>query len=159
MFPMALPNGAAQLDPAGRARRRFSRARADCPRAQVAPTPRRRCWHTAMNEQTYFRFVVAAGYRLSSCTGSRAVLLRLDRQGAGTTPKHIAYRRSAIMNPVGSAGELLRKARKQAGLSQAELAQRAGVTQSVVSAYESGARQPSLPTLARLVEATGLALG
>ena len=57
-----------------------------------------------------------------------------------------------------AAGELLRRARKQAGLSQAELARRARVTQSVVSAYESGARQPSLPTLARLVEATGLAL-
>ncbi len=57
-----------------------------------------------------------------------------------------------------AAGEILRRARKQAGLSQAELAQRAGVTQSVVSAYESGARQPSLPTLARLVEATGLGL-
>lgn len=29
------------------------------------------------------------------------------------------------------------------------------MTQSVISAYESGARQPSLPTLARLIEATG----
>lgn len=29
------------------------------------------------------------------------------------------------------------------------------MTQSVVSAYESGARQPSLPTLERLVRATG----
>lgn len=29
------------------------------------------------------------------------------------------------------------------------------MTQSVVSAYESGARQPSLPTLERLVEAAG----
>jgi hypothetical protein len=54
-----------------------------------------------------------------------------------------------------AAGALLRTARQQARLSQAELAQRAGVTQSVVSAYESGARQPSLPTLARLIEATG----
>jgi predicted nucleotidyltransferase len=43
-------------------------------------------------------------------------------------------------------------------LTQAELARRAGVTQSVISAYESGARQPSLPTLARLVAATGLEL-
>jgi transcriptional regulator with XRE-family HTH domain len=32
------------------------------------------------------------------------------------------------------------------------------VTQSVVSAYESGARQPSVPTLARLVAATGFEL-
>ncbi len=55
-------------------------------------------------------------------------------------------------------GSLLREARRTAGLSQAELARRAGVTQSVVSAYESSARQPSLPMLDRLVSATGLVL-
>ena len=38
------------------------------------------------------------------------------------------------------------------------LAARAGVTQSVISAYESGHRQPSLPTLAALVEAAGYEL-
>jgi uncharacterized protein len=43
-------------------------------------------------------------------------------------------------------------------LSQVELARRAGIIQSVVSAYESGARQPSLPTLERLVRATGYEL-
>jgi uncharacterized protein len=57
-----------------------------------------------------------------------------------------------------SAGALLREARTSAGLSQVELARRAGVTQSVISAYESGRRQPSLPTLTRLVEATGCGL-
>ena len=51
------------------------------------------------------------------------------------------------------AGSLLRQARTGAGLSQAELAARAGVTQSVISAYESGHRQPALPTLAALIEA------
>ncbi|MHB1784457.1 MAG: helix-turn-helix domain-containing protein [Acidimicrobiales bacterium] len=56
------------------------------------------------------------------------------------------------------AAVLLRDARHRAGLSQVELGRRAGVTQSVVSAYESGARQPSVPTLARLVAATGLEL-
>lgn len=40
-------------------------------------------------------------------------------------------------------------------MTQTELARRAGVTQSVISAYESGHRQPALPTLAALVEATG----
>ena len=53
------------------------------------------------------------------------------------------------------AGALLRQARKQAGLSQVELAARAGVTQSVISAYESGHRQPSIPALVALVDAAG----
>ena len=43
-------------------------------------------------------------------------------------------------------------------MSQAELAARAGTTQSVISVYESGRRQQSLPTLVSLVEATGLRL-
>jgi predicted nucleotidyltransferase/DNA-binding XRE family transcriptional regulator len=54
-----------------------------------------------------------------------------------------------------SAAELLREARRRAGLSQVELGRRAGIAQSVVSAYESGRRQPALTTLAALVRATG----
>lgn len=53
------------------------------------------------------------------------------------------------------AASLLRRARVDAGLSQSELARSAGVAQSVISAYENGRREPSLPQLARLVEATG----
>ncbi|MCW2673831.1 MAG: transcriptional regulator, family [Frankiales bacterium] len=56
------------------------------------------------------------------------------------------------------AGSLLREARTAAGLSQAELANRAGVTQSVISVYEAGHRQPSIPTLAALIAATGYEL-
>jgi transcriptional regulator with XRE-family HTH domain len=55
-------------------------------------------------------------------------------------------------------GTLLHRARKRAGLSQVNLADRAGVTQSVISAYESGQRQPSLPALARLIDAAGFEL-
>lgn len=54
-----------------------------------------------------------------------------------------------------SAAELVRTARLAAGLTQAQLAERAGVTQSVISAYESGRREPALSTLSRLVEAAG----
>jgi len=50
---------------------------------------------------------------------------------------------------------LLRTARERAGLSQSDLARRSGIAQSVVSAYEAGRRQPALPTLAKMVEATG----
>ena len=49
----------------------------------------------------------------------------------------------------------MREARRRSGLSQSELAARAGVTQSVVSEYELGKRQPAVPTLARLIAATG----
>lgn len=61
----------------------------------------------------------------------------------------------AVDQATETAGALLRRARTGAGLSQAELAARAGVTQSVISAYESGHRQPALPTLAALIEAAG----
>ena len=54
-----------------------------------------------------------------------------------------------------NAARTLRAARERSRLSQTELAKRAGVAQSVISAYESGRREPSLRTLARLVEATG----
>src|SRR5713101_5698451 len=57
-----------------------------------------------------------------------------------------------------TAGALLRQARQRAGLSQVELAARAGVTQSVISAYESGHRQPAVPALAALVDAAGYEL-
>jgi uncharacterized protein len=53
---------------------------------------------------------------------------------------------------------LLRQARQAARMSQVDLAARAGVTQSVISAYESGRRQPSLPMLAGLIGAAGYEL-
>jgi len=56
------------------------------------------------------------------------------------------------------AGALIREARRRAGLSQTDLAARAGVTQSVISAYESGHRQPAIPTLTALIEAAGYEL-
>src|SRR5437879_2711382 len=56
------------------------------------------------------------------------------------------------------AASLLREARTAAGLSQAERAQRAGVTQSVISVYAAGRRQPSVPTLTALIAATGYEL-
>jgi predicted nucleotidyltransferase/DNA-binding XRE family transcriptional regulator len=54
-----------------------------------------------------------------------------------------------------STAALLREARTRAGLTQSELAKAAGVAQSVISAYETGNRTPSLPMLRKLVEATG----
>lgn len=56
---------------------------------------------------------------------------------------------------VSRAGAVIREARQRAGLSQAELARRAGVSQPVISAYESGRREPGLSMLTKLVEASG----
>ena len=52
-------------------------------------------------------------------------------------------------------GEVLRAARRRRGLSQAELARRAGTSQPVISAYERGHRDPSTETLRRLLAAAG----
>jgi len=53
------------------------------------------------------------------------------------------------------AGALLRDARRRSGLSQSELARRAKVAQSVISAYEVGRREPGLSMLSRLISCTG----
>ena len=55
--------------------------------------------------------------------------------------------------------DLLREARLRAGLSQAELAERAGTARSQISRYERGDVVPSLETLRRLIRACGLELG
>ena len=48
---------------------------------------------------------------------------------------------------------LIRDARQRAGMTQLEVAERAGTTQPAVAAYESAARTPGLATLARLLGA------
>ncbi len=56
------------------------------------------------------------------------------------------------------AGELIAGIRNVSGLSQAELARRSGLQQSVLSAYEHGRRQPSVAALARIARGAGLEL-
>jgi transcriptional regulator with XRE-family HTH domain len=55
-------------------------------------------------------------------------------------------------------GDLLREARLRAGLTQAELAERAGTARSQVSRYERGDVLPNLETLRRLIRHCGLEL-
>ena len=50
---------------------------------------------------------------------------------------------------------LVREARRRAGLAQAELGRRAGVPQSTIARIESGARTPSTDMVERLVRAAG----
>lgn len=53
---------------------------------------------------------------------------------------------------------LIKEARTAAGLTQAELARRAGTSQPTVAAYESGDKIPNVATLDRLLRATGASL-
>lgn len=53
---------------------------------------------------------------------------------------------------------LVEQIRSQSGLSQAELARRAGLPRSVVNAYLRGSREPGADTLARLAAAGGFEL-
>lgn len=73
-------------------------------------------------------------------------------------PSISTIRYSPSVSLIASAGELLREARHRAGMTQAQLAEHAGTTQSVISAYENGRRQPSLPVLLGLIAATGHSL-
>lgn len=49
-------------------------------------------------------------------------------------------------------------ARKRAGLTQRELSERTGITQSDISKLENGSANPSIKTLQRLAEGMGMRL-
>lgn len=55
-------------------------------------------------------------------------------------------------------GEIIREARRRAGLSQQDLAERLGTTQSVITRWETGRRSPTFETVIKAVRACGLDL-
>ncbi len=57
-----------------------------------------------------------------------------------------------------NAAALVAKVRSQSGLTQADLAARAGTSQAAVARYETGASTPSTATLTRLLRAGGFEL-
>ena len=59
---------------------------------------------------------------------------------------------------MGTSGDLLREARRRAGLTQAELGSLVGRPQSAIARWESGRVEPSLETLRELIRACGLEL-
>src|SRR5690606_7088175 len=56
------------------------------------------------------------------------------------------------------AGTIIRRVRHHSGLSQRELARRAGTSQSTLSAYEHGTKSPTLAVAERIANAGGYAL-
>ena len=56
------------------------------------------------------------------------------------------------------AATLIVRCRRRAGLSQRQLAERAGTSAAAICLYESGQRVPRVDTLTRIVAATGATL-
>lgn len=100
---------------------------------------------------------MAASHTVIAGTRRRALPTGASLSAVPSRVSTIRYS-GVVTTEMPPAGLLLRQARQRAGLSQVELARRAGVAQSVISAYECGTRQPALPTLTRLVAAAGFEL-
>ena len=62
------------------------------------------------------------------------------------------------LKPEFEIARLLIEARTQAGLTQAQLAERLQTTQSTVARFESGRTNPSTSTLKKIAQATGTRL-
>jgi transcriptional regulator with XRE-family HTH domain len=56
------------------------------------------------------------------------------------------------------AGNVLRVVRAKTGLTQRELAKKAGVPHSTIAKIESGTRQPTHPTMAKILAAVDMSL-
>lgn len=76
--------------------------------------------------------------------------------GRRPTPPPVSV--CANLLAVTDAGALLYEARHRAGLSQAELARRAGIPRSVLNAYERGRRQPGADAFLRILDAADFEL-
>ncbi|WP_431954023.1 helix-turn-helix domain-containing protein [Nocardia lijiangensis] len=74
----------------------------------------------------------------------------MDRPGAGA-----AYEAARIRFELGAT---VRARREALGITQAELAERAGLRQPAVARFEAGGTMPTIPMLERYAEALGLRL-
>lgn len=81
-------------------------------------------------------------------------LVALRLAGRRSTPPPVSV--CANLIGVTDAGALLYEARCRAGLSQAELARRAGIPRSVLNAYERGRRQPGADAFLRILDAADI---
>lgn len=53
-------------------------------------------------------------------------------------------------------GEIIREARKSAGMTQEEVAEKLGISRSVIAKYETGAISPTIDRLIEIMDAIGI---
>lgn len=53
-------------------------------------------------------------------------------------------------------GKMLEKYRKEKGISQAEIAKKAGMSQQQISQYEKGTREPKIENISKIFKALGI---
>jgi len=82
------------------------------------------------------------------------VTKRLDSVKKTMLADHMVREAYAALDEEFALARELIAARVRAGLTQAELAQRMGTTQSAIARLESGVRLPSVKTLLRFAKAT-----
>ncbi|MBK6856559.1 MAG: helix-turn-helix transcriptional regulator [Microthrixaceae bacterium] len=76
----------------------------------------------------------------------------LTEQRPRTGPAAVAYEDEAR---IAAFRELVHRLRTEAGLTQAELAERMGTTQSAIARMEGGGTRPTLDTLEKIASAVG----
>jgi DNA-binding XRE family transcriptional regulator len=77
------------------------------------------------------------------------------KYGKVGTPKRIASEEKAFAF---FAGQIIEQARKNAKMTQSELAEKVGTNKSYISRVETGATEPKISTFYRIVSALGLSI-
>jgi HTH-type transcriptional regulator / antitoxin HipB len=85
----------------------------------------------------------------------RVSLAEVRAARAGRPEVAVAYEQTRLRFEL---AEAVRSRREELGLSQRQLAERAGMTQPGVARFEAGGTTPTLPLLERLAIALGLTL-
>ncbi|MDH6313167.1 ribosome-binding protein aMBF1 (putative translation factor) [Parabacteroides sp. PFB2-10] len=87
---------------------------------------------------------------------TRSISVELDElYGKEGTPERDAFRREAYAYYT---GQIIEQARKEANMTQAELAAKIGSNKSYISRVETGRTEPKVSTFYRMASALGLSV-